>query len=161
MGLDEKSPRMQRRSLGVTNRVWLVLAFFVFVLFFTRFVAPSSDAGHLQTRHKLIFSGGSAKPKNFLNATEDESSPFDFCPVFGPGDDLASKYGSLPLSHSRLHLGSGARVQRVIQKALLGLPVTFSVIGGSGMSPFYHVPTYLFPSIFSVDILYVNCMVTY
>lgn len=132
MGSDEKVPRMQRRSLGVTNRIWLVLAFFVLVLFFTRYVAPSTETSQARNRHKLIFSGGSsAKPKNYLNVTDDEPSPFDFCPIFGPGDELASKYGSLTLSQTRLHLGSGARVQRVIQKALLGLPVTFSVVGGS------------------------------
>ncbi len=31
-----------------------------------------------------------------------------------------------------MHTGSGARVQRVVQKAMAGLPVTISVLGGSG-----------------------------
>lgn len=34
-------------------------------------------------------------------------------------------------------MGSGARVQRVVQKAMAGLPVTISVLGGSGT--FFHM----------------------
>ena len=34
-----------------------------------------------------------------------------------------------------MHTGSGARVQRVVQKAMAGLPVTISVLGGSGEAP--------------------------
>ncbi len=33
-----------------------------------------------------------------------------------------------------MHTGSGARVQKVVQKAMAGLPVTISVLGGSGGS---------------------------
>jgi hypothetical protein len=33
-----------------------------------------------------------------------------------------------------LHLGTGSRVQRVLQKAMSGGAVTMSVLGGSGMS---------------------------
>jgi hypothetical protein len=62
----------------------------------------------------------------------EEGNPFDFCPVFGPGDRIGSKYGQLVMSQSRVHLGSGARVQKVIHRALLGQPVTISVLGGSG-----------------------------
>jgi hypothetical protein len=141
MGLDEK-PRMHRKSLGVTNRVWAVLAFFVLLVLLTRFFSPSAEqptTAHSQ--HRLIFNGGAdSKPRNYLNVTEDEPNPFAFCPVFGPADDLATKYGSLTLSKTRLHLGSGARVQRVIQKALLGLPVTFSVIGSSGECSWHPIP---------------------
>jgi hypothetical protein len=45
---------------------------------------------------------------------------------------MAAKYGAITLSQSRLHVGSGARLQRVISRALKGHPVTISVIGGSG-----------------------------
>jgi hypothetical protein len=58
-------------------------------------------------------------------------NPFPFCPSYGPGDELGKQYGVLVLEQSRLHLGSGARVQGVIQKALAGQPVTISVLGGS------------------------------
>lgn len=146
MGSDLEKPvsRLHRKSFGVTNRIWLLLSFVLFIVVFSRYVAPQSETlSAVSARHRLIWKGGSdLKPKNFLNVTDDEPSPFDFCPVFGPGDDLASKYGSLTLSKTRLHLGSNARVQRVIQKALLGLPVTFSVVGGSGKQPtFFFIET--------------------
>lgn len=52
--------------------------------------------------------------------------------MFGPGDEVAARRGQWGLLRSRLHMGSGARVQRVVQKAMAGLPVTISVLGGSG-----------------------------
>jgi len=74
-------------------------------------------------------------PINYLNLSdannEAAQNPFPFCPTFGRGDVLTEKYGPLAISKSWLHLGSGARVQQVIHKALLGQPVTISVIGGS------------------------------
>lgn len=132
MGSDiagKHASRLHRKSFGVTNRIWLLLGAVGFILFCTRYIASDGVRG---TRNRLSVNGGAAgRPKNFLNITEGEQNPFAFCPVFGPGDDLASKYGSLTLSKTRLHLGSGARVQRVVQKAMLGLPVTFSIIGSS------------------------------
>ena len=65
--------------------------------------------------------------------------PFDFCPSYSPGDKIGTKYGTVTLSKSRMHLGSGARIQRVLNKALAGQSVTISVLGGSGI---------LFPSSF-------------
>ena len=59
--------------------------------------------------------------------------PFDFCPSYSPGDKIGTKYGTVTLSKSRMHLGSGARIQRVLNKALAGQSVTISVLGGSGM----------------------------
>jgi hypothetical protein len=47
-------------------------------------------------------------------------------------DEVGNKYGAVRLGQSRLHVGSGARVQRVLNRALAGYPVTISVIGGSG-----------------------------
>ena len=57
--------------------------------------------------------------------------PFAWCPALGPTDQLAAKYDPISLSKTRLHTGSGARVQRVITRALSGHPVTISVVGGS------------------------------
>lgn len=71
-------------------------------------------------------------PRDYLNASQADPAPFDFCPVFGPGDPVAERRGQWGLLKSRLHQGSNARVQRVIQKALSGMPVTISVLGGSG-----------------------------
>ena len=128
MGADPEKPpsRLQQKSLGVTNRIWLILLAFVALVVFTRSVLPSES---INTRHRILHTD--LKPKNYLNVSED-ANPFPFCPALGPGDDLASKYDPVVLSTTRFHLGSGARIQRVINKALAGLPVTISVIGGSG-----------------------------
>ena len=130
----EKASRLHQKSLGVTNRIWLILLAFVALIFFTRSILPSET---VNPRHRLLHTD--LKPKNYLNLTED-ANPFPFCPALGPGDELAQKYDPFILSTTRFHLGSGARVQRVINKALSGLPVTISVIGGSGE---YLVATFL------------------
>ena len=71
-------------------------------------------------------------PRDYLNASQADPAPFDFCPIFGPGDIVAERRGQWGLLKSRLHQGSNARIQRVVQKALSGHPVTISVLGGSG-----------------------------
>lgn len=86
----------------------------------------SNDRGHYWA------SGGLLTATDFQNAAAADPPPFDFCPVFGPDDVVAQRRGQVPLLRSRLHMGSGARVQRVIQKAMAGNPVTMSVLGGSG-----------------------------
>ncbi|EPS96360.1 hypothetical protein FOMPIDRAFT_1130494 [Fomitopsis schrenkii] len=127
MGSDEKAPsRLNQKSLGVTNRIWLILALFVFLILLTRSILPGETS---TARHRLL--SGDLRPKNYLNISETGESPFAFCPALGPGDEVASKYDVVALSKTRFHLGSGARVQRVINKALSGLPVTISVVGGS------------------------------
>ncbi|KZT36267.1 hypothetical protein SISSUDRAFT_1050118 [Sistotremastrum suecicum HHB10207 ss-3] len=60
-----------------------------------------------------------------------EPNPFSFCPIGSSGDLLSEKYGVNNLARSRLHAGSGARVQKVLKKAMSGLPITISVLGGS------------------------------
>ena len=75
-------------------------------------------------------------PRNYLNNSRVDPAPFDFCPIFGPGDAIAERRGQFELLKSRLHLGTGSRVQRVLQKAMSGGPVTISVLGGSGRSLF-------------------------
>lgn len=69
-----------------------------------------------------------------MNASSSDPAPFEFCPIFGPGDAIAARRGQFELLRSRLHLGTGARVQRVLQKAMSGGAVTMSVLGGSGKS---------------------------
>jgi len=71
-------------------------------------------------------------PRDYLNASESDPAPFEFCPIFGPGDAIAARRGQVELLRSRLHMGTGARVQRVLQKAMSGAPITISVLGGSG-----------------------------
>ena len=107
------------------------------MLFFTRLILPSHnlDASYNIRNHPSTYQAA-LHPINYLNISDADNeaaqNPFPFCPTFGKGDVLAEKYGPLAISKSWLHLGSGARVQQVIHKALLGHPVTISVIGGSG-----------------------------
>jgi hypothetical protein len=126
----EKMSRLNQRSFGVTNRIWAIVFLFIFIITFTHYILPT----HHAPQPRFNYSTSGLKSKNYLNKTqvETEPNPFEFCPVFGPGDEIGRKYGALTLSQSRLHLGSGGRVQRVLHKALLGQPVTISVLGGSG-----------------------------
>jgi hypothetical protein len=126
---NDKVSHLNRRILGVTKRIWIIIALFLFLITFTQFVLPAN-----RIRPPIAFSSANLKPKNYINSSDVEPNPFAFCPLFGPGDELGARYGSLILSQSRVHLGSGTRIQRFIHKALLGTPVTISVIGGSGES---------------------------
>lgn len=127
---DKPASRLNQKTLGVTNRIWLILAVFLALIVFTRSILPSDSSYY--PRHKLLHID--AKPRNYLNLTEGGTAPFSFCPALGPGDELAEKYDPVTLTKTRLHTGSGSRIQRVITRALSGLPVTISVIGGSGES---------------------------
>lgn len=127
---DKPLSRLNQKTLGVTNRIWLILVLFTALILFTRSILPSDHSPY--QRHRLIHTD--AKPRNYLNVTEGDPVPFSFCPALGPGDELASKYDPVALTKTRLHTGSGARVQRVIMRALAGHPVTISVIGGSSES---------------------------
>jgi hypothetical protein len=126
----DKTALLNQRIFGVTNRIWIIVAVFLFLIAFTHFVLPKN---HYQSPTEA-YSTANLKPKNYINSSDAEPNPFSFCPSFGPGDDLGAKYGSLTLSKSKLHLGSGARLQRVIHRALQGHPVTISIVGGSGES---------------------------
>ncbi|KAL0945866.1 hypothetical protein HGRIS_012150 [Hohenbuehelia grisea] len=124
----EKLARLSQRNLGLTNRVWLIITFVLAVLTISHYVLPSTSLPSYASSssfHSLL------RPKNYVNASDIEPNPFAFCPLYGPGDELGNKYGALSLSQSRMHLGSGARLQRVLQRALMGQPVTISVLGGS------------------------------
>jgi hypothetical protein len=90
--------------------------------------AATSEPVSLYSRKQLL------SPLDYLNASASDPAPFEFCPVFGPGDEIAERRGQWGLLKSRLHMGSGARVQKVIQKAMAGQPITISVLGGSGES---------------------------
>ena len=130
---DKPVSRLNQRTFGLTNRIWLILGLFLTIVGFTKFVLPVDPS---IPRHGLT--SANMRPKNYINGSETDQHPFPFCPLFGPGDELGNKYGLHTLAKSRLHLGSGARVQRVIHKAMSGLPVTISVLGGSGMFTYPH-----------------------
>jgi hypothetical protein len=136
--------RWNQRRLGVTNRIWAIILGFILLVVVSRYIsfANHSRAGSFTTEGLV--------PKNYLHEanylignSSEAANPFDFCPVFGPKDEIANKYGVVPLAQSRLHLGSGGRVHRVIHKALLGQPVTISVLGGSGACSLCRNRTYL------------------
>ncbi|KAJ4490057.1 hypothetical protein J3R30DRAFT_3418469 [Lentinula aciculospora] len=128
MGSDnEKFSRLPQRPLGVTNRIWVVVGVVIFIFGCTHYILPSAhNAANMNT-----YSNSNLKAKNYLNTTEPQTNPFDFCPAYGPGDQIGAKYGTLVLSQSRIHLGSSARIQRVLSRALAGQPVTISILGGS------------------------------
>lgn len=140
---EKSSSRLNQKSLGVTNRIWLILIVFLGVILFTRSILPSDPS---TSQHRLIHQD--AKPRNYLNITEGDPIPFSWCPALGPTDELASKYDPVSLAKTRLHTGSGARIQRVITRALSGHPVTISVVGGSSecRNPFIarRAPHYVF-----------------
>jgi len=130
MGSDsDKGSRLNQRNFGVTNRIWLIVSLFLFIIIFTHFALPAT---HLPQR--TPYSVANLRSKNYLNASDTEPNPFDFCPPYGPGDELGAKYGTQVLSKSKIHLGSGDRIQQVLNRALAGLPVTISILGGSGVS---------------------------
>lgn len=125
----EKHSRLNQRSLGVTNRIWLIVALFVLILLLTHYAVP--DNLPASTR---VYSNAHLKSKNYFQVQQQSDplpNPFEFCPVYGPEDVVGSKHGSVKLGQSRLHLGSGARIQRLLNRALAGHPITISVIGGS------------------------------
>ncbi|KAG6816090.1 hypothetical protein H0H87_008752 [Tephrocybe sp. NHM501043] len=124
---DEKGSRLNQRNFGVTNRIWIILAFFLFIIVFSHFALPTTPV----VPPRPQFSSLNLKTKNYLNSSETEANPFDFCPIYGPGDEIGAKYGAQALSKSTMHVGSGERVQRVLNRALAGQPVTISILGGS------------------------------
>ncbi len=89
---------------------------------------PTHSHTHPSDTHTLT-------PRDYLNNSRSDPAPFEFCPVFGPGDAIAARRGQFELLKSRLHMGTGARVQRVLHKAMSGAPVTMSILGGSSESP--------------------------
>ena len=117
------------RPMGIIrNRRCMILFLVIFIIAATLFVWPISGTGGVAQ----IYSNADLKAKNYFNSTEGDPNPFSFCPNYGPGDELGTKYGAVALSKSRFHLGSGDRIQRVLNRALAGQPVTISVLGGSG-----------------------------
>ncbi|KAJ7084066.1 hypothetical protein B0H15DRAFT_405972 [Mycena belliarum] len=124
MGSDNEK-RLNQRSFGVTHRIWLIIGLFLFLLTLTHFIVPTAQTP------TYTFSSLDLVPKNYLNVSEAGPIPFDFCPAYGPGDEIGVKHGAVTLGKTRLHLGSGARIQRVLNKALTGQPVTISILGGS------------------------------
>ncbi|QRV99024.1 glycosyltransferase family 90 protein [Ceratobasidium sp. AG-Ba] len=124
---EKQSPRL---GPGALSRGYCI-ALGVLALVFLSALAVSRDSIPLHLPKHALTDAHLLRPHDYLNASASDPAPFDFCPIYGPGDDLATKYGATVLARTRFHAGSGARIQRVVHKALSGLPVTISVLGGS------------------------------
>lgn len=129
---DEKPRRAASRTLGVANRVWLIVLGVLVTILLLHRLLPGPSKSPLPS-----YASGDLHPKNYFNASSSTSpppNPFAFCPSNGPSDELAARYGASPLSQTRRFQGTGYRIQRVLRRALSGQPVTISVIGGSSAS---------------------------
>jgi len=135
MGPDPE--KANHRPMGLRNRIRILVIIVILTVSVTYFIWPISGSGTVVP----IYSNADLKSKNYFNETEVGPNPFAFCPNYGPGDELGAKYGAVTLSNSRAHLGSGVRIQRVLNRALAGQPVTMSILGGSSewLSPHFHV----------------------
>ncbi|WVQ70607.1 hypothetical protein IAR50_000126 [Cryptococcus sp. DSM 104548] len=116
-------------KFGLTQQGWILVTAILGFIIFLKLVIPSSSS--YSSEHHKTTDTAHLIPRDYLNNSLVDTAPFEFCPVFGPGDAIASRRGQFELLRSRLHLGTGARVQRVLQKAMSGAPVTISILGGS------------------------------
>ncbi|TXT11313.1 uncharacterized protein COLE_01723 [Cutaneotrichosporon oleaginosum] len=119
--------RLRRKGkFGLSQRAWLAITIIIGFVLLTKLIVPSETA-----TNPTVEEFNELKPHDYLNNSMTEPAPFEFCPVFGPGDAIAARRGQFELLRSRVHTGTGARIHRVLRKAMKGLPVTISVLGGS------------------------------
>jgi hypothetical protein len=125
---------VRARAPGFPPRLIAFFSLLLLILFFTGslpFGSHGASAGHGRhgfTQAHLLSS------HDYLNASLSDPAPFPFCPIYGPGDEVANRRGQAGLLRSKLHTGTGARMQRVVRKALSGAPLTISVLGASSAS---------------------------
>lgn len=105
------------------RRIWALILLLGFVFILTRLFSHSSSQRH------PFYDQESLHPRNYLNGSLSASNPppFSFCPVHGPGDTIGQKYGPSAMAKSRLHLGSGARIQRVIHRVSMRMKYHYIV----------------------------------
>lgn len=132
-GRPRPAPARSGKALheSLTPRITIFLLIVFILVIFTRLTLFPQDTSPYGTRHALLPSSHKLIARDYLNASASDPAPFPFCPIYGPTDDLAHRYTAAALHKSVLHPGSNARVQRVINRAMRGLPVTISVLGGS------------------------------
>ena len=81
MGSDsEKTSRFNQRSLGITNRIWILLVLFIFVLSFTHFIQPSIGTATVSQ----VYSNAYLKANNYFHVTEAGPNPFSSVPSMVP-----------------------------------------------------------------------------
>lgn len=96
-----------------SNRIWAIFIGICVIFAITRLFTSSS------TVKTSFYNQDALHPVNYLNTSQSAaaaSPPFPFCPVHGPGDIIGNKYGAHSMAKSRLHLGSGARIQRLLHR---------------------------------------------
>lgn len=137
------SPSFALIPLGFPPRIIIFFSLLLTILYLTGAISlphssslSSSSSGHAGSHHGVTHSH-LLTPHDYLNASLSEPAPFAFCPLYGPGDEVANRRGQVNLLKTRLHTGTGARVQKVVRKALSGAPLTISVLGASGQCTFF------------------------
>ncbi|KAF9511058.1 hypothetical protein BS47DRAFT_1319292 [Hydnum rufescens UP504] len=124
-----RTSKSLRPSLTPRITIFLLIVFVIFL--FTRLTLFPDSPSTFPYGSRNGFISRNLVARNYLNVSAHDPAPFSFCPIYGPGDELAKLYTASSLHKSNLHRGSSARVQQVINKALRGQPVTISVLGGS------------------------------
>ncbi|KAF7762099.1 hypothetical protein Agabi119p4_8692 [Agaricus bisporus var. burnettii] len=123
----DNAARSPARTLGVSNRIWLVVVVVLATLLLLHRLLPHHTSDPLPS-----YASADLTPTNYLDPSSARpQNPFAFCPVHGPSDPLAAKYSTSLLTQTRITQGTGHRIQRVLKRALSGQPVTISIIGGS------------------------------
>lgn len=145
---------ISKKTLSSAARIWVLVVAFGLLFTITRLFSSKDSQKH------SFYNQDALHPINYLNQTSSLAPPFAFCPVHGSMDVIGNKYGAHAMAKSRLHLGSGARVQRLIHRvriddtftlwdfiecpflifpqAMSGQPVTISVLGGSSKYTFQY-----------------------
>lgn len=141
------------------RRVFLLLSPFALLLLFLHFLSPDASTSSSYGRGRSL--PGFASRSQFASSRRTDAllrsirkqrtaaslshggtggdgpanfsapPPFTFCPTFGPNDELGAVYGQDAIMKTRAHVGSSERVQKVIKRAMAGLPITIGVLGGS------------------------------
>jgi hypothetical protein len=128
-GMTEEKPRLGGPSTNggrsKSARLWLIPPVILIIFILTKTLHPSHSTSSIRKQPHNYFVADGNQTIHQLN------NPFEFCPSGGTTDALAAKYGASNLARSRIHAGSGIRAQRVLRRAMSGLPVTISVLGGS------------------------------
>lgn len=105
--------RTKKRALlfqSNTVRIWVLIMGIAVVYGIHRLFHSTSNTNHSFYNQEALY------PVNYLNTSTPSFPPFSFCPVHGPGDAIGNKYGAHAIARSRLHLGSGARIHRLLHK---------------------------------------------
>jgi hypothetical protein len=122
-------PHLDSRENGLKNRlpifasasgrIWGLVIGICALIIITKLFASHSTDNH------SFYNQDALHPINYFNTSGSPAPPFQFCPTHGPGDVVGNKYGAHAMARSRLHLGSGARVQRLIHRVEYSLLYAF------------------------------------